>query len=165
MKAFLEKHARPLREQHESKQQRDRKAPPAPYYQKLASEGGLIDCPTPGFVWRLDHVDQQKRAIPFLVPGPDADCSVGIAIAHFKAPLQDVVREARAAERRAKKQLGRSAVAVTLFKRSGETIEWGCKWDNGGLDLYRALAQALRSDQLSNKFPYRFAELLSAYVT
>jgi len=127
----------------------------------------LFNRPQPGFLsserWKDDH--GRGRPIPFLVPGPAADCSVGIAIAHFKEPLQDVVHEARAAEKRAKKRLGRSAVAVTLFKRSGETIEWGCKWDNGGLELYRALAGALWADQLSNKFPYRFAELLSAYVT
>jgi CRISPR-associated protein Cmr2 len=99
------------------------------------------------------------------VPGPAADASVGIAIAHFKSPLQDVVRAAQDAEKRAKKQLGRSAVAVTLFKRSGETIEWGAKWERGGLELYRALADALQADQLSSKFPYRVVELLEPYLT
>jgi CRISPR-associated protein Cmr2 len=165
LKAFLEQHARRLRERHESEQQRHFEAPPAPCYQKLASEGCLIDCPAPGFVCRLDHVDQQDVPIPFLVPGPAADASVGIAIAHFKSPLQDVVRAAQTAEKRAKKQLDRSAVAVTLFKRSGETIEWGCKWAGGGLDVYRALADALLADQLSNKFPYRVVELLEPYLT
>jgi CRISPR-associated protein Cas10/Cmr2 subtype III-B len=121
--------------------------------------------PAPGFLCRAGTTDQQKRAIPFLVPGPAADCSVGIAIAHFKSPLQDVVREALGAEKRAKKQLGRSAVAVTLFKRSGETIEWGCQWESGGLELYGALSRALEADQLSAKFPYRLAELLSPYNT
>lgn len=99
------------------------------------------------------------------VPGPAADASVGIAIAHFKAPLQDVVRAAQAAEKRAKKQLDHSAVAVTLFKRSGETIEWGAKWKDGGLELYRALAEGLQTQQLSGKFPYRLAELLEPYLT
>ena len=102
---------------------------------------------------------------PIAVPGPAADASVGIAIAHFKSPLQDVVRAAQAAEKRAKKQLDRSAVAVTLFKRSGETIEWGAKWDSGGFELYRALAAALETEQLSSKFPYRVVELLEPYLT
>ena len=127
----------------------------------------LFLSPQPGFLssdrWRDDH--GRGRSIPFLVPGPAADCSVGIAIAHFKAPLQDVVRAAHAAEKRGKKQLGRSALAATLFKRSGETIEWGCKWDSGGLDLYRAIAAALALDQLSSKFPYRVIELLDPYLT
>ncbi|MEI8040277.1 MAG: type III-B CRISPR-associated protein Cas10/Cmr2 [Verrucomicrobiota bacterium] len=165
LKAFLEAHARRLRERHEREQRQDHTAAPVPYYQKLASEGCLLGCPAPGFICRLDHVDQQDVPIPFLVPGPAADASIGIAIAHFKAPFQDVVRAAQAAEKRAKNQLDRSAVAVTLFKRSGETIEWGAKWDRGGLELYRALAEGLRTHQLSGKFPYRLAELLEPYLT
>ena len=94
----------------------------------------------------------------------DVDASVGVAIAHFKLPLQDVVRAAQQAEKRAKHQLGRSAVAVTLFKRSGETIEWGAKWDDGGLELCRTISDALEADQLSGKFTYRLAELLQAYL-
>lgn len=112
--------------------------------------------------------DDQSRPIPFIVPGPAADCSVGIAIAHFKASLQDVVRAAQAAEKRAKRKperggLGRSSVAVTLMKRSGEIIEWGTKW-KAGLALYQELSRALEADELSNKFPHRFAGLLEAYI-
>jgi len=127
----------------------------------------LFSSPASGFLssnnWKDQH--QPGRAIPFLVPGPAADCSVGIAMAHFKAPLQDVVRAAQAAEKRAKKQLGRSAVAVTLLKRSGETIEWGCKWESGGLELYRSIADALHNQELSSKFPYRLVQLLEPYRT
>lgn len=103
---------------------------------------------------------------PFLSSSPAlaADCSAGIAIAHFKSPLQDIIRAAQAAEKRAKTQLGRSAVAVTLMKRSGEIIEWGAKWRNG-LELYCAMAEALEAEQISGKFPHRWAELLSAYIT
>ncbi len=133
---------------------------------KSPSGDVLFQSPAAGFLstdkWKDDH--GRGRPIPFLVPGPAADCSVGIAIAHFKSPLQDVVRAAQAAEKRAKKQLGRSAVAVTLMKRSGETIEWGAKWD-GGLGLCRALADALEADQLSAKFPHRWIELMAAYLT
>lgn len=95
--------------------------------------------------------------------GDDGDASVGIAIAHVKAPLQDVVREARTAEQRAKHQLDRSAVAVTIFKRSGEISEWGCKWDDGGLDLHKAIGTALDTGMLSAKFPHRAIELFEAY--
>ncbi len=121
--------------------------------------------PAPGFLLSEEFKDQQGKPIPILVPGPAADCSVGIAIAHFKAPLQDVVRAAQAAEKRAKKQLGRSAVAVTLYKRSGETIEWGCQWKSGGLEIYRRMADALETGEVSNRFPHRIAGLLEAYVT
>jgi hypothetical protein len=125
----------------------------------------LVDCPTNGFACRLDRVDQQGLPIPFLVPGPAADASVGIAIAHFKSPLQDVVRAAQAAEKRAKKKLGRSAVAVTLFKRSGETIEWGAQWGSHGLEIYQRMAQALERGEVSSRFPYRVVALLEPYCT
>src|SRR5205085_9339513 len=107
-----------------------------------------------GFV-STGELDQQKREIAFVVPGPAVECSVGIAIAHFKSPLQDVVRAAQAAEKRAKQFPGKAAVAVSLFKRSGETIEWGCKWADGGLEAYRTMADALAKDVISSKLPYR----------
>ncbi len=160
---FLRDCAVLLRQRHEAQRRLDPNAPEASYYQKLAAEGCLLEAHEPGFVRRLDQVDQQDQAIPFLVPGPAADCSVGIAMAHFKAPLQDVVRAAQAAEKRAKRQLGRSAVAVTLMKRSGEILEWGAKWE-GGLELYHGLAKALQAEELSSKFPHRFAGLLEAYT-
>ena len=179
VEGFLKKHATRLQVQNKESD-RD-----VPWAQAKAAQGQLLAVATttkggatlshPGFLVRLDDrekaVDQRHFAdgeghpIPFLVPGPAADASVGIAIAHFKSPLQDVVRAAQVAEKRAKKQLGRSAVAVTLFKRFGETIEWGCKWAGGGLQLYRTLAEALDAGKLSGKFPYRFAELLSPYLT
>jgi CRISPR-associated protein Cmr2 len=191
LKETLRRSAEVLCQRHElerkAAQKEHRQAAPTPYHQKLAAEGHLLAAAEttqegktirhPGFLARLDDcgqtpdkrrfADGEGRPIPFLVPGSKADCSVGIAIAHFKSPLQDVVRAAQAAERRAKhpKGLSRSAVAVTLFKRSGETIEWGCQWADGGLELYRAMAECLQADQLSSKFPYRVVELLDPYLT
>jgi CRISPR-associated protein Cmr2 len=92
----------------------------------------LFQIQTPGFLKltpQATHRHGEKARLlddpvnfPAILPGPRADCSVGIAIAHFKSPLQDVVRAAQAAEKRAKTQLGRGAVAVSLFKRSGESL-------------------------------------------
>ena len=107
----------------------------------------LFTSPAPGFLTSEKMSDQNGYSIPFLVPGRAADCSVGIAIAHFKSPLQDVVREAQCAEKRAKSaksELDRSAVAVTLMKRSGETIQWGCKWQSGGLDAFNAIMDGMQ---------------------
>ncbi len=168
LKSTLQSAAGVLRDRHLEAQRKAFDAPPAPCYQKhqkLAAEGCLLDAAEEGFVRRLDLVDQQKRPIPFLVPGPAADCSVGIAIAHFKNPLQDIVREARAAEKRAKTVLGRSAIAVTLMKRSGETTQWGCRWDSGGLDVYDAMLRAVADGGISNRFPHRVVELLEGYRT
>jgi|CZKV01.1.fsa_nt_gi CRISPR-associated protein Cmr2 len=109
------------------------------------------------------------------------DCSVGIAIAHFKSPLQDVVREAQEAEKRAKREpqqggFGRSAVAITLMKRSGEISQWGCQWDSGGnkldkdidkfsggIELYRQIEKLLDDGVVSARFPHRVCQLLEPY--
>jgi CRISPR-associated protein Cas10/Cmr2 subtype III-B len=124
----------------------------------------IFESPAPGFLTAPGRVDGMNRPIPFLVPGPATDCSVGIAIAHFKSPLQDVIHQARMAEKRAKADLKRGAVAVNLLKHSGEIIHWGCRWDSGGLEAYRKLSAALEAEQLSSKFPHRLVELLEPYV-
>lgn len=140
-----------------------------PYYQNLAAADHLFTRVAPGFLARKDVVDQEGRPMPFIVPGSQASASVGIAIAHFKSPLQDVVREAQRAEKRAKGDpaqggLGRSAVAVTLLKRSGETIEWGCQWASGGLEAFSQMVQALQTEVVSAKFPHRIVELVDGYL-
>jgi len=126
---------------------------------------GILSGKTKGFLTTANLVDDAKRPIPFAVPGPAASASVGIAIAHFKSPLQDVVRAAQSAEKRAKNQLGRSAVAVTLCKRSGEIAEWGCRWQSGGLELFTRIAHLLDTQKLSAKFPHRVCQLLEPHVT
>ena len=67
------------------------------------------------------------------------------------------------AEKRAKGKLGRAAIAVSLFKRSGEILEWGCQWSSGGLALYEAIAKAMKAGDLSGKFPHRVCQLLEPY--
>ncbi len=93
------------------------------------------------------------------------DASAGIAIAHIHAPLQDLIREAQKAEKRAKNDVGRPALSVTLLKRSGEISHWGSKWDTGGIEIYRLIADNLKPGGLSAKFPHRVCQLLEPYVT
>ncbi|MBK1832768.1 type III-B CRISPR-associated protein Cas10/Cmr2 [Roseibacillus ishigakijimensis] len=107
-----------------------------------------------------------------LLPGPATDVSVGIAIAHQKSPLQDVVRAAQSAEKRAKKQLNRAALAITVMKRSGEILEWGCKWstdskktaDSAGYLLLQSLITDLLSESLKGRFPHKVEALLVPYL-
>jgi hypothetical protein len=115
---------------------------------------------------RLAAPKAEQPTWPLLVPGPAADVSAGIAIGHSSAPLQMLVREAQGAERRAKDDLGRSALAISLFKRSGEIIEWGAKWDSGALALYRefvVLSTQGEPPALSGKFAYALETLLAPY--
>jgi len=137
-------------------------------------ETPLFAIKTPGFLQLTPQASSRHGAeapllddpvnFPVIVPGPATDVSVGLAIAHFKAPLQDVVRAAQAAEKHAKNQLDRAAIAVSLFKRSGEITEWGCKWESGGLALYGAIARHLEGSELSAKFPHRVCALLEPYL-
>ena len=60
--------------------------------------------------------------------GERATASCGAVVAHYHAPLTAVMRELRAAERRAK-DAGRNRFTLTIVKRSGGTVsltdEWG----------------------------------------
>ncbi len=93
------------------------------------------------------------------------DASAGIAIAHIHAPLQDLIREAQKAEKRAKNTVGRPAFSITLMKRSGEISEWGAKWEFGGLALYQQIAVLLDLGKLTGKFPHRVCQLLTPYLS
>lgn len=109
------------------------------------------------------------RGYPLIVPGQNADLSAGIAIGHMKSPLQNLVEAARQAEKRAKdtkKGYGKSAFAVSLFKRSGETIQWGAKWETAAIELSQSFADnSGEGKPLSGRFPYALAELLRKYDT
>jgi CRISPR-associated protein Cmr2 len=148
-----------------------------------------------GFLW-LARPKKEEPSWPLLVPGPRATVSVGIAIGHIKEPLQDMIREAQFAEKRAKADpereiydrsdpdpakhglrwksqegWGRDALAVTLFKRSGETVQWGAKFNSAAFPLlelfqkhYRPPLENPRLEMpISSKFPYRVAELLGKF--
>lgn len=131
---------------------------------EVEREKGDILSRAPGFL--SIKKDQQGNPISFIVPGPEADCSAGIAIAHYKAPLQDVVREAQRAEKRAKQNPPKnengdaSTLAVTVMKRSGEIQNWDCKWDSGGIEASEILLRAMKSNCVSAKFPHRVIEYL-----
>lgn len=98
-----------------------------------------------------------------LVPGSRAELSCGIAIAHAHDPLQQVVAEARRAESRAKHEYGRSAFAVSLIKRGGETIHWGANWSDEALPLFRSFREMRACEAVSGRFPYMLAGLLAPY--
>lgn len=99
--------------------------------------------------------------------GNHPDASAGIAIAHINSPLQDLIRNAQKAEKRAKNVVGRPAFSITLMKRSGEISHWGSQWNenSGGLELYQAIDEMLQNGSLSARFPHRVCELLEPYLT
>ena len=92
----------------------------------------------------------------------DITASVGLAIGSSKAPLQDLVHEAHAAESRAKRVYGRDALAVSVVKRSGEILHWGCKWNSKAFKIYERLAKASGENSFS-RFAYKLASFLAPY--
>jgi CRISPR-associated protein Cas10/Cmr2 subtype III-B len=98
-----------------------------------------------------------------LLPGSRCEVSCGIAVGHQNAPLQMLVKEAQAAEHDAKGEHGRAAVALRLYKRSGEIIYWGCKWEGPALALMRRVTELSRDGKLSGKFAYALAAFLRPY--
>lgn len=88
--------------------------------------------------------------------------SAGIAVGHEKSLIQDLVARAKNAEHKAKHVYDRDALVVSVYKRSGETVQWGGKWNSKGLTLLHELNDVLHDD-LSKRFPYKLAALLRPY--
>jgi CRISPR-associated protein Cmr2 len=118
-----------------------------------------------------DPLLSDPHRFPALVPGPATDVSCGIAIGHIKSPLQDMVKAAQLAEKRAKNELHRGACAISLFKRSGEIREWGFKWSAPGaatapvMPLFKALIDHSQNGSLSSRFPYSLSTRLEPFVS
>jgi CRISPR-associated protein Cmr2 len=91
------------------------------------------------------------------------DASCGIAVGHYKFPLQRIVEEARNAESRAKNKRGRAAFELALLKHSGEIVHWGGKWESAALELYHLYTKMAAPDEASSRVPYVLAELLAPY--
>jgi CRISPR-associated protein Cmr2 len=146
---------------------------------------------TPEGFLQLAKPSQNDPGWPLLMPGPRMKVSVGLAIGHVKEPLQDMVQEAQRAEKLAKADpekrhwnqdrtnqdwksnegWGRNAIALTLFKRSGETIRWGAKFGSTAFSLLRYVQKHYRAQWeqpeiercIRSRFPYRMAQLLGVY--
>ena len=88
--------------------------------------------------------------------------SAGIAVGHEKSLLQELVTRAKDAEHTAKHEYGRDALVLSAYKRSGEMVQWGGKWNSPGVAFFHDLNEILH-DELSKRFPYKLAALLRQY--
>ena len=124
-----------------------------------------LDVPQEGFA-------NAGAEYPLILPGTECTVSVGLAIGHQNAPLQMLVKEAHHAESRAKHDYGRDGIAFSVYKRSGEIIQWGGKWNSAALPLMSKLTQLKLKDDgtprevdgLSGRFPYALSRLLEPYL-
>ena len=131
------------------------------------NENRLFNCQTDGYLRiheNAEATEEEPKRHQVILPGPATDVSVGIAIGHEKDPLQRIVQAAQTCEKKAKSELGRSAIFTQVVKRSGEIIEWGCKWDSKGLELLEVLLKEMLEGNLAARFPYKVIELLDPYL-
>ena len=87
------------------------------------------------------------------VMGEQATASCGAVVAHHQAPLGAVLRELRAAERRAKEEGGRNAFSLTIVKRSGGTLRLTARWGEALRHLAR-LRAFLAEPEVSRRAAY-----------
>lgn len=91
--------------------------------------------------------------------GKNATASAGAVIAHHQAPLAAVLRELRAAEKRAKTEGERDAFSITVIKRSGGALRLTAKWGEP-LTLLGDLVEFLRDEDTSRRAVYHSLEWL-----
>jgi len=110
--------------------------------------------------------EELAGAFSQLVPG--AHASAGIAIAHYLAPLDLVLRAAREAEHGAKEIKDKNAVCVTVLKRSGEPVSARSRWLGAAPEpeaearkAWDCLYAALSADPplVSPRFAHEYARL------
>jgi CRISPR-associated protein Cmr2 len=96
--------------------------------------------------------------------GEKATASIGAVIAHHQAPLSAVLRELRAAEKRAKRDVkdgggGRNAFSISIVKRSGGTLVFTAQWGDT-MQLFEQLLHYLRDEGVSRRVVYHILEWL-----
>lgn len=91
--------------------------------------------------------------------GGRASASAGLVIAHHQAPLGAVMRELRAAERRAKSLPDKDAWSLTVLKRGGGALYVTAKWGEP-LRLFGALRDLLAREDVSRRAAFHIVEWL-----
>ncbi|MCP9469922.1 MAG: type III-B CRISPR-associated protein Cas10/Cmr2 [Nitrospira sp.] len=126
---------------------------------RVSYSGGVPDGrPMPSLQTEQTELDLKRgfvqvRGRLYQVMGTKATASCGAVIAHHQAPLAMVLRELRAAERRAKKEGGRDAFSITVIKRSGGVLALTAKWGEP-LEVLLALRDFLADPAVSRRAVY-----------
>lgn len=95
----------------------------------------------------------------YLAMGERATASCGAVVAHHQAPLAAVLRELRAAEKRAK-GAGRNRFSITVIKRSGGALDLTAEWGEP-LTLLWEVRNFLAAEDTSRRAVYHVQEWLA----
>lgn len=98
--------------------------------------------------------------------------SVGVAVAHFMEPLEDLLHYGRAAEKHAKQprpedgeQKDRNALAVHLIKRGGGPVAIRANWSGEPDQQLQTLAAWIAARAVSGRVAYDLRKIASVYET
>lgn len=119
-------------------------------WQELRKDWNKLHCKN-GFAWLNGRLMRMM--------GKHATASTGAVVAHHQAPLSAVLRELRAAEKRAKTKGGRDAFSITIIKRSGGALRLTAKWGEP-LKLLGDLCKFLALEDTSRRAVYQSLEWL-----
>jgi len=119
-----------------------------------------------GYIW-LEVIKGDSNSRQLLATmGHKATASTGIVVAHYKNPLDIILKEVHKAEKNAKNKEGRNAFSLTFLKRSGEIMSAGAKWtymdQNKTIDTTSVLLEFQKKfadNCISSKFPYILREI------
>lgn len=88
--------------------------------------------------------------------GKHATASAGLAVFHHRWPLGRALEEARRAEERAKDELGRDALGISILRRSGQVTYTGVRFDIGAqgsaVRAFQSICHAFAFGDLSPRF-------------
>ena len=91
-------------------------------------------------------------------PNEKPSLSVGLVVAHHLEPLEDVLNLARVAEKAAKNQYGRNALAITIAKRGGANFTIGGHW--GEVDtMLKEFIDLHQKDLISDGAAYELRDI------
>lgn len=98
-------------------------------------------------------------------PNKKSSASMGLAVAHYKTPLSEVLTVSRRMLAKAKNQYNKNSLAIAILKRSGETVEVSYNFETGEIDSSYLALKSLKSviDEISKgRFSKSFINNLRA---
>lgn len=96
----------------------------------------------------------EKNGVYLLTMGFNASASMGVVIAHYKTPLQIVIKKVFDTEKEAKKIEGKNAFAISLMRRSGEERLFKTKWLVNNTDTIELLKDVAKAFDKENEFGF-----------
>lgn len=90
--------------------------------------------------------------------GEKASVSAGIVFVHHKYPLSLALREVRDAQKKAKRDYGRSAVCIKHISGSGQVRTTGFRWEDK--NFFDEIVEKYSREELSSKFAYDLVDVV-----